>query len=201
MLSSTILAIPPLSTPLKSINMQATNRLPLESLSDGIDVITEDAAGFYKENCMVCFDSQGHSTGVCLNVIDVEEAEKQFTIHWTGKVSNQLRKNYADLQRATDHAACAVALLLVRELTDYNGVEQAAIGTTIDYWLADKEASDDDLIFNHTARLEVSGILRQNDNNSVAKRLHSKLNRLKSGLPAIIIIVEFSRPWSMMNQQ
>ena len=179
--------------------MQATPDLHLDSLSDGIMVVSANTVGWYVENCVVCFDNQGHSSGVCLNVIDADESEKKFSIHWEGEVSEQLRRSYADLRRATDQAACAIAFLLIRELTHYKTVEQAIIGTSVDYWLSDIDEPDDYLIFNHTARLEISGILSETKSNSVEARMRSKLERLKKGLPAFIIIVEFGRPWSKMG--
>lgn len=114
-------------------------------------------------------------------------------------VDDQLRKSYGDLKKATDAAACAIALFLVNDLTKYVAIEQSAIGSTIDYFL-DLQGNDDILIFNHSARLEVSGILCENETNTVDNRIKQKRNRLKPGnsLPTIIIIVEFSQPWSKM---
>ena len=71
---------------------------------------------------------------------------------------------------------------------------------TIDYYLVPKDKQDDVLIFNHAARLEVSGILRQNEGNTVDQRLNRKIKRLKSatGMSTFIAIVEFGQPWSKM---
>lgn len=174
--------------------------ISLDSLAKGVKVITPEAVGFYKENCMVCFDNQGHTSGVKIRVIDVDGSEESFCVQWTGDVTEQLRRSYKDLKKATDFAACTIALLLVRELTECSAVEQAAAtGTTVDYYLNLQEKQDDDLIFNHVARLEVSGILCETGRNSVKKRLTAKLKRLSQGLPTIIIIVEFSRPWSKLD--
>lgn len=78
-------------------------------------------------------------------------------------------------------------------------VQQAQKGTTVDYYLASKQG-DDFLIFNNTARLEVSGILSETESNSVEDRIGDKRRRLKpdptSGLPTLISVVEFSQPWS-----
>jgi hypothetical protein len=40
-------------------------------------------------------------------------------------MTSQQQKNYADLQRTTDHAACAIALLIIREMTELTAIEQA----------------------------------------------------------------------------
>jgi len=91
-------------------------KLNIESLADKIPVIDEEAVGFYKLNCMACFQSQGHASGVKLEV-EYENVNKTFEVCWSGEMTSQQKRNYADLNRATDHAACAIALLLIRELT------------------------------------------------------------------------------------
>lgn len=180
------------------MNPPPIQSLQLEALGNCIPVIPEDAVGFYKHNCMVCLHSQGHYSGVALHVKNGNYTTA-FTINWNGTVTEELQRAYADMSKATDFAACTLALLLVRELTEYLPVEQSVIGTTIDYWLASKKP-EDDLIFNHTARLEVSGILCENEENTIDKRIKQKINRLnpKKGLPALIVVVEFSKPQSKM---
>ena len=173
-------------------------KLVLESLSDQAYAITPDATGFYKEQCMVCFHKNGHESGVMLEVRHHQTCTS-FQICWTGKVTDRMISNaYVDHLKYVDFGACAVALLLIRRITDYKAVQQSAIGTTIDYYLAPQD-QDDDLIFNHAARLEVAGILKENENNTVKDRIMKKRNRLKeSSLPTYIIVIEFSRPWSEM---
>jgi hypothetical protein len=180
-----------------TVSMAGTGLLDLDSLARGIPVINQDAAGFYKQNCMVCFQDQGHPSGVILSV-DREGGSTSLGVHWRGSVNNQMRKAYGDLRKATEYAACAVALLLVRELTDFTAVEQAAIGTTVDYFLA-PQVPDDTLIFNRAARLETSGILKEEGSNTVDRRAREKLQRLKpSSIPTVIAIVEFGSPKSKM---
>jgi hypothetical protein len=84
-----------------------------------------------------------------------------------------------------------------KDITEYTAVEQSCIGTTIDYYLSPQKRNDD-LIFNYTARLEVSGILVENEDNTVDNRIKQKVKRLKpeGDLPDLIAIVEFSKPWS-----
>lgn len=180
-----------------AVSMTGIGVLDLESLAQGIPVITQEAAGFYKQNCMICFDSQGHSSGVILSV-DHREGHTSLGVHWLGNVNSQMRRVYGDPNKATEHAACAIALLLVRELTDFTGFEQAARGTTVDYFLV-PQVRDDTLIFNYAARLECSGILKENPSNTVDGRARQKLQRLKpSSIAALITIVEFASPKSKM---
>lgn len=147
---------------------------------------------------MVCFDHNGHGSGVHLEVVYGARVSS-FEVQWNGEVTEQMRKSYGDLLRATDNAACAIALLLVRELTPYTGIEQSAIGTTFDYYLGMQD-NHSDLIFNHSARLEISGILNENPTNSVKSRVNDKIRRLSAeyDLPSFVVVVEFSKPWSAM---
>ena len=176
----------------------AVKPLHLKSLHNGIPVIPKEAVGFYEQNCMVCFDNQKHSSGVQLNVQHYDDSFASFQVFWDGKVTEELRRAYADLVKTTEYAACAIALLLVRELTDFTAIEQATRGTTIDYYLANRKM--DDLIFNYAARLEATGILREDESNTVENRLEEKSKRLKPGLPTYIIVVEFSRPKSRVKK-
>lgn len=174
--------------------------LTLESLGDRVPVITEEAVGFYKDNCMVCFENQGHTSGVRLEARWGDSC-RVFEFHWSGQMTERLSRYYGALRRATENAACAIALLLVAELTRFTAVEQSSIGTTIDYYLAcQDDLGGEDLIFNHTARLEVSGILKESAANTVDHRIREKLRRLnpEGDLPTLIAVVEFSRPWSRM---
>lgn len=173
-------------------------KVVLESLSETIPVIPSEAVGFYKQNCMVCFHLQSHRSGVILQVL-YDEKTTLFEIEWTGEVTEQLLGAYRETTRATDFGATALALIFVRELTDFTAIEQSCIGTTIDYYLVRKQQYSD-LIFNHCARLEVSGILAENDRNTVDDRIRQKIRRLKpeGDLPDFIAVVEFSKPWSKM---
>ncbi|EDN70764.1 conserved hypothetical protein [Beggiatoa sp. PS] len=181
-----------------------TPKLEIASLVDGIPVIDEEAVGFYKLNCMACFQNQGHASGVKLkvtyeNVAQTFQTHKTLEVCWSGEMTSQQQRNYADLQRATDHAACAIALLVIREMTDLTAIEQACIGTTVDYYLMPKAQNQTLLVNQAEARLEISGILCQNDYNTVDKRIKEKLKRLKPDkLPTFIVIVEFSTPWVKM---
>lgn len=179
------------------MNTQKALVLNIDSLYKDIPVISKAASGFYKENCMVSFHLAGHSSGVRLAVV-YQETNHTFEVEWEGNITEQLINNYNDLEKVTEFAACTVALLLIRDITEYTTIRQSAKGTGIDYFLGTKNQSGD-LIFNDTARLEVSGILKENEGNTVDQRIKSKINRLPDiFLPTVIVIVEFSQPWSKM---
>lgn len=179
------------------VSMLQARQLDLDSLSTEIPVMTPGYAGYCKESCMVCLESQGHSSGVTLSV-DWGGDNENLTVRWVGSADSQMKAAHHEPTTATDAGACAIALLLVRELTDYTAVQQAAIGTTVDYFLA-RRPLDDTLVFNHAARLEASGIREEKGTNTVSARANRRLGRLKDdSLPALIVIVEFASPKSKM---
>jgi hypothetical protein len=175
-----------------------TRRLKIEDLYKATPVIPAGAVGFYKENCMVCFNSQEHKSGVKLEVSHLGQSHV-FEVIWDGEVTHQLLRAYQDDNKITDFAACTIALMLVTELSDYVAIQQSSVGTTIDYYLVSKEDSQDDtLIFNHSAYLEISGIRHENPSNTVEGRIREKKQRLKKpeNKPTLISVVEFGRPYT-----
>jgi hypothetical protein len=138
------------------------------------------------------------------------------TLHWSGEVNVEMLKRYAGTTsesasyepttRTTDDAACAIALLFIREKTKYTAIEKAGFGTRVDYYLTSQE-SDSDLIFNDAeARLEVSGILTETSSNTPKGRLKDKEvrltkgNLLDEGMITFIVIVEFGQPQLLMRE-
>jgi hypothetical protein len=180
-----------------SMSSDIAHKLTLDSLEE-IPVVIE-GAGFYKQNCMVCFDNQGHKSGVELGVV-YKGSNEICQVYWSGSVTTQLKRARADLVEAVQFAACAITFLLVQEFTEFTTIEQAARRTTVDYYLAPKKQRDDELIFNGAPRLEISGILRESEGNTVEARVKEKLGRLipDGDLPTLIVVVEFGQPWSKM---
>lgn len=129
--------------------------LSLDTLAIGIPALTNALASVYKEACIVCLSRYSHRTGVLMQVQNRDVAQ-QSILNWNGEMTDDLSRSYVDQNKTTDFAACGIALLLVRETTEFTAIEQSNTGTTIDYYLGPK-TDDDTLIFNRTARLEVSG--------------------------------------------
>jgi hypothetical protein len=176
--------------------------ISLEALAGRVPALDAVAAAFYKANCVVCLHEGGHGSGVTLSV-DFTPAHESIFVLWEGVVTPQMLRVYADRNKRVDFGACAIALLLIPELTGYVAVEQSATGNGSDYFLRSPDA-DDDLIFNHGAYLEVSGIQTESEANSVDDRVQSKRRRLRrlasatlstaADLPTYICVVEFSTP-------
>lgn len=110
-------------------------------------------------------------------------------------VNEQSEGTWADLQEATEYGAYGIAIIVALALIETPRVERSAKGTGVDYWLGD--GKDQRGIFQRAARLEVSGILK-GDESKIAARLKEKLAQTKrsdtAGVPAYVVIVEFSRP-------
>jgi len=119
-------------------------------------------------------------------------------VAWDGNVTIQIDRAYQDSNKATDFGACVIALLLLRELTEFTAIQQSNVGTTIDYYLIRQGQPDDTFIFDNAGYLEVSGIRRETPDNTIEDRIKDKVKRLRKqeDLPTFISIVEFSRPWS-----
>ena len=174
--------------------------IALESLSESIPVMLPEIAEFHKLNCMICFHKNGHTTRVGMDVNSLNQ-KTTISISWMGEVTEQHLKSLQDENKATDFADCAIALLLIRETSNFTAVEQSATGTSIDYYLTENGRSDD-LIFNKSARLEVSGILNASASNSIRSRINEKKRRLKrqDDFIDLIAIVEFGKPQSVIEK-
>ena len=137
----------------------------------------------------VCLESQGHAVGVRLLVRGAAHGSHE--LRWPG-ITDQARRGWADLQEATELGATAIAVLLAKEETGYLVVSRSVIGTGFDYWLGVE--SD---VVQGKARLEISGILH-GDDRAIGARVREKIGQTSrsasSGLPAYVIVVEFSQP-------
>ena len=171
--------------------------LTLTELEKGLPGITPAYGQTLAEAGAVCFEEQNHSSGVELNVDGAFQAKYQ--IFWQ-QITVQMMRSYNDEDSATELGAYGVAFLLVLDLTDYTIIEKSRRGTGFDYWLG-KAQDDKELPFQNKERLEVSGI-RNGDNSRVKSRVNEKLKQVQisdpTGLPALIVVVEFSAPLSQM---
>lgn len=191
----------------KTIELNHTMKIiDIESLQDGIPFITKGWFELYKEKCLVVFSNQNHSSGVKMSV-NFGNTKDTASILWNEKLNQQLIDSHSDSNKTTDDAACAIALLLIREYTDYTAYKTSdASGERIDYYLKKKGYDQDEtLIFNNSAYLEVSGIREENEKNTINNRLKQKTNRAKNSTisfnddPVFVCIVEFCKPSSVME--
>jgi len=114
-----------------------------------------------------------------------------------------MRRSWADLQEATEYGAVAIAILLIVKYTEYTIIERAVKGTGFDYWLLEESLYTEDEIFPlGSARLEVSGIIHAEKETEILARVREKIRQTNvsddTRLPALIVVVEFSRPAAHM---
>lgn len=143
----------------------------------------------------VCFEDQGHPSGV---EIEVQGSfEGKFNVVWP-EVTDQVKRCWNDLEVTTENGAYGVAFLLTRFFTGFTVIERSRKGTGFDYWLG----HEDDLPFQNKARLEVSGI-RNGDEKEIKSRVNLKLKQVQrtAGLPVYVAIIEFSNPTSRMIER
>lgn len=123
----------------------------------------------------------------------------QFVLRWPA-INDQVRREWGDPEEATENGAVGIAILLVATLTEYHIVQRSFKTTGVDYWLGLRE---DDL-FQHAARLEVSGT-RRGDEKQIADRVKAKLRQVErstnSGLPVFVVVVEFGTPVAVVVKQ
>ncbi len=87
-------------------------------------------------------------------------------------------------------------------MTALTVIERSRKGTGFDYWLG-TQGSTATLPFDRMARLEVSGIRSKGNRSQINARVKQKTEQTRAsdaqGLPAYIIVVEFSRPISVIS--
>lgn len=166
-----------------------SREIVLMSLGEGCPALTPDRGATLAQAAAVCLESASHGLRSELTVVVGDETCTVSMLR--PEVTDQMRRCYNDPEDATEQGACAVAILLVRDLTGLSIVEQSRKGTGFDYWLG----SDGDLLFR--ARLEVSGI-RLGDEATVRTRVHQKCKQTRRSdslrLPAYVVVVLFSGP-------
>jgi hypothetical protein len=173
----------------------------LAELKSAAGCLTEALANHYAEACAVSLHEHSHIPGVELKV-EFGDDEDAVRLKWPHAVTDDILRCYQDRSARVNVSACAIALMLIPAYTEFFGWEQSQTGDRIDYYLRLKPEKED-LIFNGTARLEVSGIDEENPSNSVKQRIREKRARLnEKGGPGdqtgstYICVVEFSNPKS-----
>jgi hypothetical protein len=172
----------------------------LEDLYDKAPALTPAYSASLIENCVYCLHLAGHASGVRLKV-DTPSGERDFELRWAAIVTEAMDRSYQDWTKRVDLGACALALLLAPEIVGLQAVSTSAMNNGLDYYLG-VSADDSNLIFNDLARLEVSGIQKQQPSNTIAKRFKEKQTRRLGFVakspsaepPTYICVVEFGEP-------
>jgi len=175
--------------------------LDLASIRNGIPALTPVLGGALAEAAAVCLASRGHDE-ICNVEVRWQSHMRRCTL-LRFLVTESMRRAYRDMQEATELGASAIAILVIRELTEYTAVERSVKGTGFDYWLGVQAAANSNSEpLEHKARLEVSGILHGNQE-LVELRVREKVRqtrRTAGGYPAFIVVVEFGLPAVWMER-
>lgn len=177
--------------------------LQLESLATVFERLTAAMGTVHAEAGSVCLADQNHPARVSLAVEghDADSRVAEIVVHRLD-ITERMRHTYKDERRTTDFGAAGVALLLTRLVTGLELVTQSDTGTGIDYYFG-VPSNDPNNPFKSLMRLEVTGIRVESDTNRPQYRVTQKLKRLtkhQSGLPAIVAVIEFSRPLARLAE-
>jgi len=189
--------------------------LLLTKLGEGLPAITPSFGSALAEACAVCLEEQNHSQAVELTING--DIRAKFKLYWQ-PLTEQMLRCWNDEEFTTEQAAYGIAFLIIRQLTDLTVIERSRKGTGFDYWLGTEPAlktdspsqvtgesrrgenEDSELPFQNKVRLEVSGI-RKGDDSRIRARVKQKIEQTNPSdgkFPAYIIVVEFSKPLSMI---
>ena len=174
-----------------------SDQLDLAALARGMPALTKAMGRVHAESAAVCLSKHRHRQGINLKVDSpLPESPAAFRLHWP-KVTPQMRRTYNDLHDATEQGAVGIAILLIRSLTKFVVIERAMKRTGIDYWLGDASSKRSGLPFQNKARLEVSGILQDAEGRFSSRMAAKNTQTMRSdstGIPAYVVVVEFSTP-------
>ena len=166
--------------------------LGLNDLATGnIPAITQALGAMLAEAAGVCLESQGHTVGNTVLVVS-GYVSKTHSLNWN-PTTPQAHRAYRNKNRATEHGAEGVAILIAHRELEHTVIEASWIGTGFDWWLGE----ENDETFQRKGRLEVSGIRRGSDRDIDARASEKLTQTARSddtGLPAYVIVVEFGRP-------
>lgn len=185
----------------------ACTELLLDSLKQEKTVITSESAGYFIEAAMYCFDSQDHSSGVSMGV-KTDKLETCFDVYWKNEVTEKIKRLFrGNGNQTTEQGATTLALLILPLVTEFTSIEEAPVGTTVDYFLVSDESDDTYIFDNIEAYCEIRGIRRESKGNTIRGAITEKARRLKKGretgaigdLPTYIVIVEFNKPFSRVT--
>ena len=167
--------------------------LKLHTIGKNIEGISDTFGAYMAECAAVCFDSQGHKSGVQLPCSD-GEVTKYGVVEWTNEVNDSILPSHFDEKRTTDFGAMGVAVLLTCELTDYTHIAASETKNGCDFKLT--KVTDDMNFMN--ARLEISGIRKETPQNTVKSRVKVKekqiLKNADKDTVCYVSVIEFSKP-------
>lgn len=176
----------------QSLFLTTPEAFSFDPLREGKLGLTKAYGSFLVEAASFCFHLNEHPNPVL--VIVTGDTPTSGSLEWH-EITDAHDHSFADEQEATEYGAYGIAVVVVLKLSGISHIARSAKGTGIDFWLG--LGTDERGIFQSTARLEVSGILKGRDSRIAARR-NTKLSQTarsdETSLPAYVAIVEFRRP-------
>ncbi|MCY3936354.1 MAG: hypothetical protein OXG09_10270 [Chloroflexi bacterium] len=132
----------------------------------------------------------------------LKETCSMLQLSWEGEVTDQMRNTWFDRREASEMGAAGLALLVVLKFTDYTVLRRTDIDEDpgIDYWLSKNSGVDEptENFLKGDARLEVAGRRSVKSTGKIESLVRDKIKQAgksdKTGKPAYVVVVEFSRP-------
>jgi len=175
--------------------------LYLGTLRNGMIGLSQSWGGVLAEAAAVCLEDRKHSVRTLLQGTGL--FEKTRYVVWDA-TDEQCRLSHADMQEATEHGACGIAILLAHECTGQEVVQRSKKGTGFDYWLGGSEQLEDQLPFSsNQTRLEVSGIL-SGTAAQVSTRVKAKKKQMDPSDDlgrGMVAVVEFGTPRAVLENK
>lgn len=117
-----------------------------------------------------------HKKGLGLTIVHDKEHEDKVIWDNADQITDQIRRTWNDIEEATEWGATGLAFVVILQHTEYTVINCSRRGTGFDYWLGHKEAAEK-LVFQNEARLEVSGMLREEKDSRIKQRVREKLDQ------------------------
>lgn len=191
----------------KLIEIESLQKLVEDRLIRGFSLM--NVSGFIEAG-ILCLTYHQHPAGVEMSVREAYKgAVKEIVcLTWAHVIDNDSLDGWGE--EAIDDGAVAIAALLVVNLTRYTVIQRSFKGTGFDYWLMEADTyqaarEQNEIISGQkhgSARLEVSGDQEAKKISEVNARIKKKTTQTDKSdhlnLPALIVVVEFSRPEAYM---
>lgn len=172
--------------------VQDRDVLILSDLQKGMPGISPVEGAFLQENAVVALHNAGHKSPTSMKLNGV--ADRVVDIEWDDEhVTDQILATHNDEQETIEFAAMGISVLLTTYLTDCLIILRSRKGTGFDYKLGDKDSP-----FMPTAILEISGLSKESENNTLQKRAGEKRKQISQSddlhLDEYISIIEMATP-------
>lgn len=171
-------------------------QLDLESLSD-LPVMTDWYAGECYSALLVCLEHNSHTSGTETDLRNLNETLERLNLVWTRSIEDNDRRNWGGPSNAAERAGEGMAWLIIHRFTDFTVIKRSLKKTGVDFWLGYKQDVEE-LVFQDKARMEAKGRTELRYESHIRQVVNKALEQTElsnsTGMPAYIVVTEFSRP-------